>query len=42
MESIGFAPEAGRKIKWYIEAVIAETHNRIIESFNFGKDLWDQ
>lgn len=37
MECIGFAPEAGREIKQYIEAVVAETHNIIIESFNLEK-----
>lgn len=37
MEYIGFAPEAGREIQWYIEAAVAETHNRITESFNLEK-----
>lgn len=37
MESIGFAPEAGREIKRCIGAVVAEPHNKIIESFNLEK-----
>lgn len=37
MECIGFAPEARREIKRYIEAVVAKTHNRIIESLNLEK-----
>lgn len=39
MESVGLAPEARREIKWYIEAVVAETRNRIIESFNLEKSF---